>query len=142
MVPIHPFGLLAPSTIYNPQEIPHSWTTKPFFFFSKWLLFIINIISFPSQSHFPPNYHYTHNHKTLFFVFSHFQKSWNYFFLRFIVNFIILDLLSCILEFSLFSSINKLIFINFQYFYQKKLNKQTLIQFEIFQKIFKMFKTN
>ena len=28
MVPIHPLGLLALSTLYNPQEIPHSWTTS------------------------------------------------------------------------------------------------------------------
>ena len=27
MVPIHPLGLLAPSTLYKPQEIPHSWIT-------------------------------------------------------------------------------------------------------------------
>ena len=27
MVPIHPFGLLAPSTLYTSQEISHSWTT-------------------------------------------------------------------------------------------------------------------
>ena len=28
MVPIHHLGLLAPNTLYNPQEIPHSWTTS------------------------------------------------------------------------------------------------------------------
>ena len=27
MVPIHPLGLLAPCTLYNSQEIPHSWIT-------------------------------------------------------------------------------------------------------------------
>ena len=27
MVLIHPLGLLAPSTLYNSQEIPHFWTT-------------------------------------------------------------------------------------------------------------------
>ena len=27
MVPIHPLGLLALSTLYKPQEIPHSWIT-------------------------------------------------------------------------------------------------------------------
>ena len=27
MVPIHPLGLLAPSTLYTSQEISHSWTT-------------------------------------------------------------------------------------------------------------------
>ena len=27
MVPTYPLGLLAPSTFYNLQEIPHSWTT-------------------------------------------------------------------------------------------------------------------
>ena len=27
MVLIHPLGLFAPSTLYNSQEIPHSWTT-------------------------------------------------------------------------------------------------------------------
>ena len=26
MVPIHPLGLLAPSTLYTSQEISHSWT--------------------------------------------------------------------------------------------------------------------
>ena len=25
MVPIHPLGLLAPSTLYTLQEIPHTW---------------------------------------------------------------------------------------------------------------------
>ena len=28
MVPIHPFRLLAPRTLYNPQKIPHSWTNS------------------------------------------------------------------------------------------------------------------
>ena len=27
MVPINPLGLLAPNTIYNPQEMFYSWTT-------------------------------------------------------------------------------------------------------------------
>ena len=28
MVPIHPLGLLAPSTLYTSQELSHSWTTS------------------------------------------------------------------------------------------------------------------
>ena len=36
MVPIHPLGLLDPSTLYTSQEISHSWKTSSQRFTNKW----------------------------------------------------------------------------------------------------------